>query len=82
MRLRSAYPLIVNADAFSPLMASINVFVIIRHIVEPFFTTKAGGTGLGLAVVQGIVQEHHGRITIESPPGSGTTVRLTLPVTT
>ena len=46
---------------------------------DPFYTTKATGTGLGLSVVHGIVQEHGGRVTIESRPGRGTTVRIQLP---
>lgn len=51
-------------------------------IYDPFFTTKGvgRGTGLGLAVSYGIVQEHQGRIAAESAPGEGTTFRITLPV--
>jgi signal transduction histidine kinase/ActR/RegA family two-component response regulator len=53
-----------------------------RHCMEPFFSTKAkrGGTGLGLAMVYGMMQRHHGTIEIESALGSGTCVRLTFPV--
>lgn len=50
------------------------------HIFEPFYTTKPTGTGLGLAVVQGIIKEHGGRIALESHPGQGTTMRLFLPI--
>ncbi len=50
------------------------------HIFEPFYTTKPTGTGLGLAVAQGIVKEHGGRIEVESQPGQGTTMRFYLPV--
>jgi signal transduction histidine kinase len=51
------------------------------HIFEPFFSTKEGGTGLGLALTQQIVAEHGGRIAVESAPGQGTTFRLALPAT-
>lgn len=51
------------------------------HLFEPFYTTKAGtGTGLGLALVRSIVQEHEGTITVDSEPGRGTTFVLTLPL--
>ena len=48
-----------------------------RQCLEPFFTTKGErGTGLGLAMVYGMVQRHSAEIEIESAPGQGTTVRL------
>ena len=51
-----------------------------RHCLEPFFSTKGQrGTGLGLAMVYGVMERHEGRIEIESEPGKGTTVRLIFP---
>jgi signal transduction histidine kinase len=53
----------------------------IKRIYDPFFTTKStgNGTGLGLAVTYGIIQEHGGRIFVDSTPGKGTHFRLKLP---
>jgi len=51
------------------------------RIFNPFFTTKAQGSGLGLAIVRKIIDAHDGRIDFETAPGTGTTIRVTLPVT-
>ncbi|PTL85099.1 histidine kinase [Vitiosangium sp. GDMCC 1.1324] len=51
-----------------------------ERLFKPFFTTKATGTGLGLAIVQRTLNAHSGHISIESPPGGGTTFRLVLPL--
>jgi two-component system sensor histidine kinase PilS (NtrC family) len=51
----------------------------LAHVFEPFFSTKPEGTGLGLALVHRIVQEHGGEIDVRSSPGLGTTFTLSLP---
>ena len=53
----------------------------VAKIYDPFYTTKGvgRGTGLGLAVSYGIVQEHSGHISVESTPGQGTIFRISLP---
>ncbi len=50
------------------------------RIFDPFFSTKQTGRGLGLAAVQGIVRSHKGALRVTSPPGSGTTIRVWLPL--
>ena len=54
----------------------------IKKIFEPFYSTKAKGTGLGLAVSYGIVQNHQGDIRVLSTPGQGTRFTLEFPIRT
>jgi len=51
----------------------------LQRALEPFFTTKARGTGLGLPICRRIVETHGGKLTIQSTPGNGTTVIIQLP---
>jgi len=57
----------------------------LRQIFEPFFTTKQpdeygrGGTGLGLSVCRQIIEQHHGRIRVESVAGKGSVFTVKLP---
>jgi signal transduction histidine kinase len=50
-----------------------------EHIFTPFFTLRKGGTGLGLALVQRVVQAHQGTVSVDSTVGHGTTFRVELP---
>jgi PAS domain S-box-containing protein len=50
------------------------------RVFNPFFTTKAGGTGLGLALTHKIVEDHGGSIDFRSAPGGGTVFRIVLPL--
>ncbi len=52
----------------------------IDKIFDPFFSTKAKGTGLGLAVSYGIINNHQGNIRVDSQPGQGTSFTITLPL--
>ena len=56
----------------------------LARVFEAFFTTRppGQGTGLGLAVVHDLIADAGGRITIDSVPGTGTTVRMELPLAT
>ena len=51
----------------------------LKNLFTPFFTTKSRGTGLGLAIVKKIVDDHNGKLEIESQEGKGTTCRIFLP---
>ena len=52
---------------------------VLDRIKKPYFTTRDGGSGLGVAVARGIVEQHGGRIEIESTPGGTTIVRVSWP---
>ncbi|MEI7880523.1 MAG: ATP-binding protein [bacterium] len=52
----------------------------IGHIFEPYYTTKAEGSGIGLMIVQRIIQDHGGRMDVHSEPGVGTTFTMFLPL--
>ena len=51
-----------------------------RKIFEPFYSTKDGGTGLGLATVDRIIYNHQGRVEVDSHLGYGTIMRIHLPL--
>jgi signal transduction histidine kinase len=53
---------------------------VLDRIRKPYFTTKEGGTGLGLAVARGLVEQHGGSLEFRSAPRSGTTVTILLPM--
>jgi two-component system NtrC family sensor kinase len=50
------------------------------HIFDPFFTTKSEGTGLGLSVSNSIIEDHNGKISLQSEEGKGTTFIVSLPI--
>ncbi|HOX13618.1 MAG TPA: ATP-binding protein [Spirochaetales bacterium] len=53
---------------------------VLAHIFEPFYSSsKAGGTGLGMLIVKNVVEAHGGTVEVESEPGKGTRVRLSIP---
>ncbi len=51
----------------------------LKHIFDPFYTKKDHGTGLGLSITQRIIEDHNGRILVESTPGKGTKFIIELP---
>ncbi|MCL6594281.1 MAG: ATP-binding protein, partial [Alicyclobacillus sp.] len=53
---------------------------VLQRVGTPFITTKPHGTGLGLMVCVNIVYDHGGNLTLDSQPGTGTRVRVRLPV--
>lgn len=71
------YALITVADTGTGIAPDL-----LDHVFEPFFTTKeeGKGTGLGLASVYGIMQQHGGSVRVESEPGAGTTFSLYIPI--
>jgi len=81
----------MNGDAVSVVVSDTGTGIAQEHIqriYDPFFTTKAApqegqrkGTGLGLSVTYGIIQEHAGKIRVESKPGEGTSFYLDFPLT-
>lgn len=52
----------------------------LEQVFEPYVTSKSKGTGLGLAIVRKLVEDHGGKIAIDSEPGSGATIRISLPL--
>ena len=71
-----------SADLYEVKVADTGVGIALenlRQVFNPFYTTKASGTGLGLSVSYGIVREHGGCIDVESVPGSGSTFSVVLP---
>lgn len=54
----------------------------LHHLFDPFFSTKEGGMGLGLSITHRIIDQHHGKVEVESSPGAGTLFTLWLPITT
>ena len=52
----------------------------LAKVFDPFFTTKTEGLGLGLALIKRVIEEHGGRVSIESEEGRGSAVTLFLPL--
>jgi two-component system, NtrC family, sensor histidine kinase HydH len=54
----------------------------LERIYQPYFTTKSGGTGLGLPTARRIIESHQGRIDVHSEPGRGTDFTISIPAMT
>jgi signal transduction histidine kinase len=52
---------------------------VLERIRKPYFTTREGGTGLGVAVSRGLIEQHGGQLRYDSRPGKGTTVTIDMP---
>jgi signal transduction histidine kinase len=52
----------------------------LSRVFDLFFTTKPEGTGLGMAIARSVIDRHGGEMTLQSAPGSGTRVRIRLPL--
>lgn len=52
---------------------------VLRKLFDPYFTTKKDGTGLGMPIIKRIIEEHNGKIFVQSEEGKGTTIKITLP---
>jgi signal transduction histidine kinase len=80
---------VVTMDVGRALAGSVRIKVIDRgpgmtadvleRIRKPYFTTKEGGTGLGVALARGLIEQHGGHLSYESAPGRGTTAMMELP---
>ena len=53
---------------------------VLERIKKPYFTTRKGGSGLGIAVARGLIEQHGGKLEYKSAPGEGTVATIELPV--
>jgi signal transduction histidine kinase len=54
---------------------------ILDNIFKPFYSASSGGTGLGMLIIKSIMEAHKGAVEVDSVPGEGTTITLSLPLT-